>query len=420
MLFGQTANDKLIVGYDLSDTYAQISYLEKDSKDPETISLVAGEENYNIPVVLCKREGVNQWYYGKEALRYAEETGVMLIRNLVSLAKAGGPVEVEGTQFDPVALLALFFKRSMGLLFTAVGMDKITGLMITCHNLDVEDTKVVEQIVNIAKLKVDTVICQSHVESFYYYLLGQQPELLEKRTVLFQRQGTNLVSIVMECNPLTTPRVVYSSVKELEFPFFKEGLPEEIDRELAYQIATQLKGTQADAVYLIGEEFMEEKIPETLEVLCRICRVFQGNNLYSKGACVAMQENLYLPSDLGKSFVYLGREKLKANVGMHLLKQGEESYLALLDAGSNWFEAKKTIELYVKDQNTIEIATVSLVGKENVNQTITLEGLAEGISRIRLQAYMDQPDEIVIEVSDLGFGELRPATEVVWTNRIIL
>lgn len=57
---------KLIVGYDLDDEYSQISYCMADG-DVETLSSVAGTENYNIPTVLCKREGVNQWFCGREA-----------------------------------------------------------------------------------------------------------------------------------------------------------------------------------------------------------------------------------------------------------------------------------------------------------------------------------------------------------------
>ena len=46
---------KLVVGYDLGDTVSQISYSYPEKAEPETLSTVAGGENYNIPTILAKR-----------------------------------------------------------------------------------------------------------------------------------------------------------------------------------------------------------------------------------------------------------------------------------------------------------------------------------------------------------------------------
>ena len=35
----------------------------------QLVDAVTGTEQYNIPVALCKRPGVGQWYYGKEAVK---------------------------------------------------------------------------------------------------------------------------------------------------------------------------------------------------------------------------------------------------------------------------------------------------------------------------------------------------------------
>ena len=107
---------KIIVGYDLGRTFSQISYWDLGEEGPETVSAVAGTEQYNIPTVLCKRCGVGQWYYGKEALKQVREEEGILVEDLVTLAERGEEVMVEGHSFDPVALLTLFVKRSLSLL----------------------------------------------------------------------------------------------------------------------------------------------------------------------------------------------------------------------------------------------------------------------------------------------------------------
>lgn len=53
-------SEKIIVGYDLGNEYSQISFSRSEAGEVETISQVAGTEIYNIPTVLCKRNGVNQ------------------------------------------------------------------------------------------------------------------------------------------------------------------------------------------------------------------------------------------------------------------------------------------------------------------------------------------------------------------------
>ena len=60
-----------MLGYDLGHRFAQISYCGMGETEPETVSAVTGTEQYNIPVALCKRSGVGQWYYGKVAVKFA-------------------------------------------------------------------------------------------------------------------------------------------------------------------------------------------------------------------------------------------------------------------------------------------------------------------------------------------------------------
>ena len=108
---GILSSDKLIVGYDLGNEYSQISFAVSESEEPQTLSQVAGAQVYNIPTALYKRRGTNQWLYGREALKADSGEGV-LVENLFSMALGREPVVIDGESFDPVALLALFFRRS--------------------------------------------------------------------------------------------------------------------------------------------------------------------------------------------------------------------------------------------------------------------------------------------------------------------
>ena len=95
-LTGKRNNAKMVIGYDLGRQFSQVSYYAVGDADPCTVSPVAGTEQYNIPTVLCKRVGVSQWYYGKEALKNQGEEGI-LVDHLLEKALQGEEVLVEET-----------------------------------------------------------------------------------------------------------------------------------------------------------------------------------------------------------------------------------------------------------------------------------------------------------------------------------
>lgn len=426
-MFGLSGGGKLIVGYDLGNDYSQISYSIAGG-EAETLSSVAGAENYNIPTVLCKREGVNQWFYGREAIRYADGNQGILVDNLLELAVNGEPVQIEGKPVDPEALLALFVKRSLGMLSQVSSPDRIDMLMITCEQLNSRLLEVFARVVAGLRLKPEQVAFQSHTESFYYYMLRQPEELWSFQTLLCDYRDNHITVYRMECNKRTTPVVAFIENSEYAFPAY-EPMPEaetlrrekmeRLDREFLDLMTEVCRGTLVSSVYLIGEGFSGEWMKESLRFLCRGRRVFQGNNLYSKGACYGMQER-FSPSETGRSHVFLGRDKLKANVGMKLLRRGEDSYYALLDAGVNWFEARQDMECYIRDGNALEFVITPLIGKKGKLAKIVLDDLQGSISRLRIQVCLREENRLSVEIEDLGFGEFRPGTGHIWREEIDL
>lgn len=424
---GLFSHSKLIVGFDLGDEFSQISY-STGGEEVETLSQTAGEENYNIPTVLCKRRGVNQWSYGMEAVRNGAEDQGIPVKNLVELAREGEPVLVDGNAFDPVALLTLFMKRCLGMLTQISSPEKMTALMITCGALDHRMVEILTRVTEGLHLKNTRICFQSHQESFFHYVIKQPQELFRQQVLLLEYTGTRVVAYCMECNRRTTPVVSFIENWEYNMPPY-EPMPEEealrkdkmerLDTEFAGIASQVVKRTMVSCVYLIGENYSEEWMKESLRILCMGRRVFQGDNLYSKGACYAMSERLQ-PTETGKSYVFLGEDKLKSNVGMKVFDRGKETYLALLDAGVNWYEAKQGFEFYARGGNELELQVISLIGGEGRTVSVTLEDMLPGMSRMRAVLYLTGEKELVLEVEDLGFGEFRPATHQKWKKQIAL
>ena len=420
-------SSKLAVGYDLGDSVSQISYSFLEKAEPETLSTVAGGENYNIPTKLAKRANVNQWFYGKDAVKAAQDGDGVLVENLVSLARKGEPVTIEESTFEPAAMLALFMKRTMSLLSTIAPIEKIDVFVVTVDELDRDMVEILNRAVAGIGLKTDKIYFQSHMESFYFYMISQPRELWIHQVLLFDFVEKNLKTYRLECNKRTTPIVAFIDTQEYE-TMVREELPEEeaertaaaerLDKKFMNIVQENESGRIISSAYLIGEGFNGDWAKQSLKELCRNKRVFQGNNLYSKGACVSGVEKIN-PSENGKAHVFLGNEKLKSNIGMRVLRQGEESYLALLDAGINWFEAVRECEFILESDNTFSILIIPLNGKQIQEIILHMDGLLERpekTTRIHMKIYMNGEHKAVVELTDMGFGELFPATGQTWTE----
>lgn len=433
MLFGNSDEKRFVLGYDLGDKVSQISYLASDADMPETLSVLAGAELYNIPTVLCKRRDVNQWYYGKEAVRHIEEGDVSPVRDIVSAARDGKPVKVGDSEYDPIALLTLFIKRSLSLLSMEFSLDRVEAIMFTTRSLDHRMVQVLNAVTAALELKTSNIYYQSHEESFYNYMLYQPEELMHHSIIACDYDMETLNVYDMKLNHNTTPVVVtidVSSYDDLRLP--PEGFPrdaalfhrtcERLDDEFLKVMQRVCGEKIVSTVFLLGDGFKEKWPKRSLEFLCRTRRVFQGNNLFSKGASIAARERIR-PTEGASRFVFLGEDKLKSNIGMNLFKCGTEVYYALLDAGVNWYEAEQSLDIYVDPSGTLDIQVTPLTGKMPKMVQIFLDGLEKrprGCTRLRLMFYMNSVNEVNVRITDLGFGELFPATGKVWEQVIDL
>lgn len=418
---------KIVVGYDVSDDYAQISYCTLDDREPETLAQVTGSEQYNIPALLCKKHGVNQWFYGKEALKAAEAGEGIPVRNLLTLARKDETVDVGGESFDAVALLTLFIRRSMSMLNIVVSPDYLEGVMFTVDDLDQRTVEIFLQVAANLYLKTDKIFFQSHAESFYYYTLYQPRELWTHEVLLCDYDNRRMKIYALNSNRKTTPVVMYMDISEYpemaradieSTADMDEDMKARLDMLFLDIAKEQCREKVISCIYLIGDGYREEWTLESLKYLCMGRRVFKGNNLYSKGACYGIKEKLGIGSE-GKEYAFLGSDKLKANVGMRVLRRGLDSYFAAMDAGVNWFEAKKEYDVILEEGNEISIFLTPLNGKEAREIHMELQGIEDRprrTTRLRITMGMTSESQLSIHVKDMGFGELFPASGSEWTK----
>jgi hypothetical protein len=170
------------------------------------------------------------------------------------------------------------------------------------------------------------------------------------------------------------------------------------------------------SVFLLGDYFSKNWCKESLKYMCKGRRVFQGNNLFSKGACYGARERVF-PSTLSASYIYLSEDKLRANISLICDKGQNEIYHPVLSAGINWFDAKKSIDVMLVKNNVITLNIVPVDGNRTRVARISLEGLkvrGNKTNRVGLNFFMEDPNAVQIEITDKGFGDFFPSTGQVW------
>ena len=433
MLFGKDSFrkkniGKYVLGYELGKGHVQISYQKIGDREPQTVSLVAEQEQYNIPFALYKQEDKNLWYIGKEAKAKQEELGGVLLTNLLENACKEEQVELNLEVYDWAALLALFVKRSLHYLSLITSVEKIAGIMFTVDNLEQHTVEVLRKMVEYLQLPHITVLFCGKEESFFYYNLHTDPALWTNQVMLYEIQKNQLESYSLTLNRATKPTVTLIEKKEYapfhaveEYPT-SEDEKQLWDEKFLQCVQEDVEGKIVSTVYLIGEGFQGEWYQKSVRFLCTKRRVFLGNNLYSKGACYGFLDKMD-PGELSSSYVYLGTDKLKANVGMELLRQGTPSYLAILDGGISWYDGKKEWDMILEEENRIVLKIVPLDGKNVTRTEIVLHGLQiqkMPYCRIHVEGYMETPNQLKLKIWDKGFGEFYPSSGQYWEESITL
>lgn len=419
------ADERYVLGYDLNDSMSQISYFELNSSVPETVASDPKEERLGIPTVLAKRKGVSQWEFGTAAKVAAETGNSTLVSSLLNFATSGAKLELEGEAYDATDLLILFVRRSLNMLSMIMTPDQVESMIITVDSLEGRMVDVVEKIAISLPIPREKIIIQTYEESIYYYLLHQPENLWDFEVTVFDYSAPYLRAYEMWMNRACKPVVAF--VDRLDFPEIQMPEPmmdEEESKEKTARLDEMIlqvshdyfAGKSVGTVFLLGEGFEGGWCDKTLKFMCMGRRVFMGRNMFSKGACYCAKDRID-PGQLNKDYVFLGIDKLKFNLGIRMNTGNKEEYLAVADAGENWYESGATYEFVLGNTKMVPLLVTPLDGKNAYDIEMELTGLPDRpskASRMKLTVTFENEKRLKIEIEDMGFGEFFPSTGKKW------
>ncbi len=402
----------MVIGYGFCDGCVQIGYYSSNMDEPELLHQSA-EEASPIPVTLCRLES-GQWLYGTEAVSAGRQGLGPVVEDLVRLCAEGEPVVVEDVPYMPGELLAVFVKKSLNLIHRIANLDQISGMTFSFEHLTERVITDMQQIISQMPIPAERMYIQDFKESFYDFVTYQKRELWTNDVMLLDARGGRLK--VWELGRAKASHGVPFMVGETVFEQFKFGRKDQAtDEQFAKLLAQLIQKRLISSVFLMGKEFEGDWMKESLRYLCRGRRVFGVEHMAVKGACYRCLRPAETKDD--KRQYYLGEQQIKFHVGLYVWNGREQQYCRLIWAGTNWFEGASS-NIFLLDQCDsvciqTDFVTEAPEDKRSVRQTIPLNWIPKRpnlATKVRVDIRFQGVDDWTVTVTDLGLGDLFPAS----------
>lgn len=405
---------KVYIGYDLGKEDCQISLYSKETgKEPISIATCLGGERIRIPLVLAKRKGVEQWYYGEEALRKAEQEEAVLVENIYQKCLQKENIVLEENEYQGELLFQMYIKKTLGLLLSYIPLEKIDSCTFCVEKMEKETADMWKSLAKTLPIRKEALYVIPYSEAFAYYMAYQEQSLWERGVLLMEYDKNLLKGRILTMDKNTLPHLM--RVEEIE-----EMEMEPVDEVFMNYVRQIVSNHKCSSVYLVGDGFKERWYPETLKLLCQGRRAFWGQNLYGLGALNYSGIKLGVKE---QKCLYLGQEQIKVNFFLKAVYQGEKMDYEILSADLHWYEAETELEFIPEGKNEAAVYARGLDGKCEEIIRVILQDFPvreEKASRLKLNIYFKDRKTGVIQISDMGFGDIYESSGKVWKEEFDL
>ncbi len=395
-----------VIGVELNEKICQISFYDDMQREPHTMEVNA--DNYQIPLLIARKG--NSWVCGKEAQKAAVVANSACASDLLACAKSHELVQIGDKMYEGIWLLSMFIQLVLK------RFKRIEAIAFTIPAMDVDIVQILKSIGQKLGVSREHVYVQDYKESFCYYMFYQPKELWQYEAALFYCDRCKVKAYMLRKLKtgfgkgrdtfVTVDEVAGAELKELEevYPVLNVDKAKVADERFKEFIQSVFEKKLISSVFLTGEGFENNWYPNSRRTLCNGRRAFQGNNLYSKGACYAAYNKAVEHLD---GPVYLDETKMTEQICLKLRVKGVDEWHPIVSWGTRWYEGDRQFEILLEDTEDIEIHVESLMNRDMEVMKIPLEGLPKrGNYTLRLQVSVIFIDEKTCRITwkDVGFG----------------
>lgn len=399
----------LIIGIDLTNEYVQACYFNLHHGRPESVMTGGNVMRYLIPAVLCYDKENDVWLIGEEAMLYSEQTGVTLYKDLYNNMFVGAECVVDGNKYTYDTLLAVYLGKLLELIQINSGLMSVENITITMRKVNIEIKEKMENVFSLLSIDPSKVRILSYAESFAYFVLNEDESLWKDGALLFDFDTDGFFTKQMSFTGGMKKPLIYINERSYSLEFFIKDLASamlrrQLDKKLS-RIYEDIKFEGKNcSVFFTGTGFSELWFEDTLQLISRSFRVFKGNNLYVKGACLAGYIRTFKG---GREYPIVCKGRTKASIAVAAIKNGSLSEVELSRATSDWYDAGSVTDFILTKDRSVTFVITSLISRERTEVKVDLSEFPERkdkATRVEVEVRYVNDSQCDLIIRDKGFG----------------
>ena len=407
----------LLIGIDLGREFTQVSYYDRKANAPRSLSLKVGVSEYAAPTLMAKRPSDGAYLSGFSVREALDEEALIPIEEAYTLFGQDRSVSVGDENVKTSHLLACYLQEMLKFLGVPDVVRSTRCLSITCPSLSVARIRNIRLACEEIGFSAESCLILDYKESFYYYVMTQKKETWNRSVGWYDFDGDKVSFCKMSMN--TSVRPVLVSISH-PVTVRLQGEGNERDEDFVRFIQRSLGQEAFSSIQISGEGFDTEWAKKSVsELTFQRRRVFYGTNLYAFGACAAGREQK--EARTMKSFCFLSDTMVRSEVGMEMRVMGSPTYQMLLESGKNWYECTGKCELILDNENKLVFVIQTLGESEKKKVQMVLDDLPQRpnkTTRLSVSLSYISPEECLITVKDMGFGDMYPPSGKVWKETV--
>ena len=410
----------LLIGIDIGDEYTQVSNFQYGLKTPESVTFSSEKDAFLIPTCLCVKESTKEWLFGHEAVRCGTLMQGEIMKGLMTKLDKDEITTIYGVKFTAIDLFERYFKKLLSAIRQENHNNGIRKLVITTKKVTLKLKNQLLEVLKRLGLEKDRVLILSHVGSFMYYTLSQKPELWANDVGLFHYDEEGLLYYQLSIGRRMSPNVVVAKELNLpdEFPFALRKKEE--PKRLSYRFEELAKQVMfkkiVSTLYVTGKGFDGGWADTALRNLCVGRRVFQGQNLYTKGACYAA----YAKSEgIFEDYIFLNEDMIQSNIALKLYHNSMEEDYLIASAATHWWEIDQSIYVILDDTDELIFSISNILTKESSQEIVKLKNMyirENKTIRLQIRIHFMNRNTAIVTVKDTGFGEFYENRYRIWEH----
>lgn len=415
----------LIFGIDICEDVTQITTMEQEGKEPVSLCFDAAMKNTLLPTVLYRQAATEQWFVGEEAETLAKAEEGEVLRDFFRAALLKDSLSYGGRDYPASFLLDRYVDGLLKLLAARYPGRKTEALIVTCEEAD-ESGEPARRLGEILKARcVAGSRVLSHLESFLYYTLHQPAALWKNGSAAFEYGSSGMLLYRLRCVKENGERAVLAEYEnhadKLPYERADGGGTEETACAFKQLAELSLHQKQTASLFITGRGFDGEWASGPIRALSADRRVFKGQNLYTQGACYAALEALQ-GGVCGETKFFMPGQ-VTAEIAVRAERDGKEVWVPLVKPGEAYEGIKRALDVIAVEETELCFAVRQAGETEASHIMLPLQegGRAKKTPiRYRLRISFLHRDTAVLQVKDMGFGEITPTSYRIYEKIVTL